>query len=339
MHCELLVPGLFAQGEAMRAAAAGLRLPALEMLLGRGRRAALRAEHAERWLLERFGLADAPLAAGALTLYGAGADPGDALWARADPVHLRLMRDHLALVPGAALELSREEAEPLCETLNRHFGARLELQAVRPGTWCARLAPGSAFEAASPLELAGADVNANLPGGAHAKDWHALLNEVQMLLHQHPVNEAREARGAPTVNSVWLWGAGALPARAAAPWQSVNADDPVALGLARLGGMRHRELSADAAAWLERAPEDGRHLLVLDRLRAPAALADPEACAARLRELEERWFAPLLAALKRGRIGMVTLAAPGGEAAISCETIRADLRRFWRFARPLERYA
>ena len=35
-----------------------------------------------------------------------------------------------------------------------------------------------------------------------------LMTELQMLLHEHPVNEARAARGVPTVNAVWLWGGG-----------------------------------------------------------------------------------------------------------------------------------
>ena len=80
-----------------------------------------------------------------------------------------------------------------------------------------------------PLELAGADVDPNLP----ARGWHPLLTEIQMALYDHPVNTAREARGAPVVNSVWFWGGGALPKEPRARWHSVSADDAVALGLAR----------------------------------------------------------------------------------------------------------
>ena len=35
------------------------------------------------------------------------------MWARADPVHLQLMRDRVVFVPGAALSISREEADAL----------------------------------------------------------------------------------------------------------------------------------------------------------------------------------------------------------------------------------
>jgi hypothetical protein len=49
-------------------------------------------------------------------------------------------------------------------------------------------------------------------------------------------------------------------------------------------------------------------------------------------------FAPLLAALRGGRVGMVTLHVPDSLGA-SFETVRGDLRRFWRRPRALEKYA
>jgi hypothetical protein len=159
-----------------------------------------------------------------------------------------------------------------------------------------------------------------------------------MVLHAHAVNLAREKRGEPTVNSLWLWGVGRAPAALECPWQSVAARDPLALGLARRAGARGRPLPASAEAWLDLLSEDGRHLALLDDLRTPRALsqdADYEAC---LGTLEERWFAPLLAALRAGRVGMVTVHVPDA-AAGAFETIRGDLRRFWRRPRPLARYA
>ena len=126
MHCELVIPGLFA------APAAG-RLAAAEMLLARGRCTSGPSQSLEAWLHEAFGLEDAPLAAGALTLLAAGGEPGGHCWTRADPVHLRLMRDRLVLVPPAALRIAHEEAEALCQALNAHFGERLSLQVIDEG--------------------------------------------------------------------------------------------------------------------------------------------------------------------------------------------------------------
>ena len=57
----------------------------------------------------------------------------------------------------------------------------------------------------------------------------------------------------------------------------------------------------------------------------------------RLRELEANWFAPLLAALRARRIGMLTVHLP--ESGLSFETARGDLGRFWRRPRSLSTYA
>jgi len=295
MHCELVVPGLFSAG-------AEARLAALELLLARARRQHRDARTMEQWLQDAFELGDAPFPAGALTLLASGGDPGESSWTRADPAHLRVMRDHVATAPADAMVLSQAEADALCEALSRHFAGQLEVRACEPRHWSARL-----------------------PGEAPPGD--ALLNEAQMLLHAHPVNEAREARGDLPVNSLRLWGAGHSPRSAQCRWQSVAADDPAVRGAARLAGARHRPLPGSAVEWLDRLPEDGRHLALLDA--SQAALA----------ELEQRWFAPLLGALRSARIGMVTLHVPDGADEVSFETIRGDLRRFWRRVKPIEHYA
>ena len=309
MHAELVVPGLLA-------AAQGARLPSAELLLARGRASRSEQVSVERWLQEAFGLEGDGLPAGALTGLSRG-EAAAGFLLRADPVHLQLMREHIALVPGAALSVSREEAEALAAAINAHFDGRLEVRVADPLRWWARLA--------EPIELAGEPALAHAgralqPGTAITQ---SLGTEIQMLLHAHPVNEAREARGEPPVNGLWLWGGGAAPRDLQSHWQSVTADDPVALGLAQAAKSRGRALPASADAWLARLPEDGRHLLLLDGLRPPLAL-------------EQAWFAPLLAALRGGRIGMLTVHVP--DSGVSFETIRADLRRFWRRRRPLASY-
>ena len=326
MHVELVVPELFQ---------AGAPAPALEMLLARGRRTSVKAGNLEDWLCRSFGIDEgSSIPAGALTAHAHGLNPGPDLWLRADPIHLRAGRDHVLLMPNQAFSITATEAEGLAAALTPWLAGKFALHAVRPDQWCLRIEGQGQSEASAkpPIDLAGANIDPHLP----PKHWHPLLTELQMALYEHPANTTREERGEPVINSVWLWGAGRLPAAASGPWQSVSADDPVALGLGRLAGMRHRAPGAGAADWLERAPEEGRHLVALDSLRGVRALGDLDALAKRLQELESNWFAPLLAALKSGRIGMLTIHIP--EAAASFETARGDLRRFWRRPRPLATY-
>ena len=296
MHIELIVPGLLSAPQADR-------LPALELLLARGRASAADAQGYASWLGEAFSVE--PLPAGALTASAEG------FWLRADPVHLRLVRDSMVLLPVAGLQPA--EAEQLVATLNRHFAGTHEFRCPHPDFWVVRTAP-AAIATRPAQELAGEDIDTYLPGAP----WTALLNEIQMALHEHPANEGREL----PVNSVWLWGAGELPRSAAGPWRSVSAAEPLALGLARAAGMRQRALPRSASAWLADMPEEGRHLVVLE--------GGAEA-------LEAGWFAPLLEALKTGRVGMVSVHVP--EAGLAIETTRSDLRRFWRRPRALASHA
>ena len=337
MHCELIVPALLPANQDAAAALAELRLPGLEMLLARSRRTADESISLEAWLMEAFGAEpDAEVPAGALTLVGLGGQPADATWMRADPAHLRLNRDQLVLVPAAAFGLKAPEADAFAATLNAHFAGQLVFHPLMPDRWCVRIEDSvGEVRTKTPVEVAGRDINRNLPAGEGSIRWHQALNEIQMVLHEHPVNEAREARGEPAVNSVWLWGAGSLPADLTALFQSVTADDPLALGFAQAAGLRHRTLPLGAEALLARLPGEGRQLIVLDALRMPVALGDFDAWRARVLELEARWFAPLVAALKAGRAGMVTVLVPDGSELRAFESTRNDLRHFWRRPKPL----
>ncbi|HEV7477725.1 MAG TPA: hypothetical protein VGO02_08305 [Burkholderiales bacterium] len=329
MHCELIVPSLFAT-------ATEARYPALELLLARGRRESAESRTLEQWLRQAFEQPGEALAAGALSLAAHGGSPGERWWARADPVHLRVMRDRAIVAPGEALEVASDEADALVEALNRHFAGAVEFRVLEPRRWVARLEPGTGVTEGPALYAAGRDAAiARGEEGLRA----ALLTEIQMLLHAHPVNEAREARGEPALNSLWIWGGGQPPRAAHGPWRSVAAADPSALGLAQLAGMRGLDLPPSAAAWLDLLPVDGRHLAVLDVLRVPTALEQQAEYGVGIEALERLWFAPLLAALRAERIGMVTLRVPDAAPGAGFETVRGDLRRFWRRPRALGRYA
>lgn len=178
-----------------------------------------------------------------------------------------------------------------------------------------------------------------MPDGSKGPHWRAVLNEIQMLLHEHPVNSAREARGAPTVNGLWLWGAGRIAATPSTAYVRMTSDNPVAKGLALAAGKRHAPLPASAREWLDGFDRTGVEAVVLDALRMPAAYGDMSAWRASLETLEHEWFAPLLAALRAGRIGMITVFAPCVSQTIETETTRQDLRFFWRRRRRLAAYA
>ncbi|MGZ7354524.1 hypothetical protein ACXWRX_09325, partial [Streptococcus pyogenes] len=73
----------------------------------------------------------------------------------------------------------------------------------------------------------------HLPQGPQGRRWRVLINEAQVLLHQHPLNAERRAKGLPPVNSLWLWGAGRLPAQVRGAFEGVIGDDLLLAALAR----------------------------------------------------------------------------------------------------------
>ncbi len=66
---------------------------------------------------------------------------------------------------------------------------------------------------------------------------------------------------------------------------------------------------------------------------------DPPRSATELAALERDWFEPLLAALRSRRIGMLSLSLPGADSLFEVETVRSDLRHFWRLRKPLTTYS
>ena len=202
---HLVIPDLFLPKNFAAGVSAGLRLPALEKLLGRGQGKMSEAVSLEQLLCGSFDLPlqdQAPIAPISAAFDGLAAG----CWMRADPVNLNLQRDQLMM---SAVQAGSGEAAALSASLNEHFsGQGLEFFAPHPQRWYVRLGELPRIRTTPLLQALGGDVRGVLPVGAEAARWHQLFNEVQMLLHAHPVNEAREARGEPTINSVWFWGGG-----------------------------------------------------------------------------------------------------------------------------------
>ena len=341
MHCHLLVPDLFWPDRDFRDIYRGLDTPALEQLLCKGRRRHAEAGSVEAWLCAQFNVdkqGDWPVAP--YCLLADGGDPGAHHWLRADPVHLKLEGNRLVLADSGTFSVSQQEAESLSYSLNAHFSADgLSFYPLRPERWYLRVETAPALATTALPEAAGRSIDNLLPRGADASAWRARLNDVQMLLHGHAVNEARESAGNVPINSVWLWGGGNLSDAVSAPFNAVWSRDAFAAGLAQAARIAAHDLPDSAADLLRASASEGVNLIVLDRLRGAAHYGDAHGWREGLARLERDWFAPLLEVLRQERIGMLSLHALGPEGALSAEVARGDLRRFWRRIRPLADFA
>ena len=249
---------------------------------------------------------------------------------RADPVHLRADIADLVLFDAARADLSRTEADALAGTVNDALGPHApRIDAAHPHRWYVVL-DAPARITTTPLSLAvGARVSAGMPRGPDAPRWHRWMNEVQMALHECPVNAERERRGAAPINSVWPWGAGSLPPAAPAPFVRAWSDDALVRGLARHAGVERGAMPAGARAWLDGSPRAGAHLIVFDDLYLAVRRADFDLWRHGIAHFSTAWAQPLLGALDRGAVARVSIRDEHGN---RFAATRRGRFRWWRRA-------
>ena len=334
----LFVPSLFWPEAADAVASSGLRLPALETLLSRGTTADSMCENEPAWLCGRFGVekqVDWPVAP--LAFAGDGGDPGAGYWLRADPVHLRVHNDGLILLAPETLEIAEDESRELTGALNRQFEAEgFVFHAPHPRRWYVKIpqAPKSPKIRTITLKQAiDRDVTRRLPEGEERLRWHRIFNEVQMLLHSHPVNLAREERGVTVVNSVWFWGGGTLPATSS-PFDAIQSDDPLAMGLAKTAGIMPAPVPADGGL-----AAGNNSLVDIRDAEREFIRGNVASWQAVLEKLETRWFVPVLDGLRGGRIGRAVVATVTDGRRHEWSATRGALWRIWKRPRPLAYHA
>lgn len=290
--------------DAWRAAAAapsgapGLR--DVEWLVTRGRRGVVPRCGWRAWLVAGTGLPD-----DALQRFPAGAciasltrDRVDGVWGCMTPVHLLTGLDRLQLAPLADLSLSADESGDLVRSINGHLaGSGFTLHAASVGPWLLECSIDLVCDAIEPACVEGRDVRELLPSGRDGRMIRRLMNELQMVLHEHPVNVERERRGLLAVNTLWPWGFGAAAARGPSALPQLRTDDPWLAGLWRRHGAAAEPLATAPGA----GPTDPAAALYASASR-PAI--DP---AASLLEVESRLLGPAVGALRRGTLAEVGL--------------------------------
>src|SRR6185312_8377541 len=110
-----------------------------------------------------------------ITLQADSREGGEAInaegsyWIRADPVHLRLERDHILLADSHIFHISLEEARQFTGLLNHHFTANqgINLFPLRPDRWYLRLLEPTLPHTHLLSEAVNRDIRNKLPFGAN----------------------------------------------------------------------------------------------------------------------------------------------------------------------------
>ncbi len=247
---------------------------------------------------------------------------------RADPVHLRTDTRGLVLFDTSRLSFNEEESRLLSASVDeylRHDGWTLE--AAGPGQWYLCGDTGQELRTHPLFAVRGELISDFMPAGKDAAFWLQRLNEIQMLMYSHPVNQNRAQRGAPAINSLWLWGGGEQQGPVSGSFTRLCSDSALLKGLAITAGIEQATLPDTAEELLDGVEKNEHILILLDLCSTPASYQEFPHWNSAVEQLDRTWFKVLNNALARRRIHRLELFPLDGY----CYSAgRFDLRRFWK---------
>jgi 2,3-bisphosphoglycerate-independent phosphoglycerate mutase len=136
---------------------------------------------------------------------------------RCNLVTLKFQADKTVMEDFSAGHITDEEARKVILDLNEEMSSKeirfypgvsyRHLMVLKNGA--AKFSNLEKLEFTPPHDIIGKEVSVFLPKMSELV--LALMNKSQRLLKNHPVNLAREAKGLPPANSIWLWGQGRSP--------------------------------------------------------------------------------------------------------------------------------
>lgn len=269
------------------------------------------------WTLSTLGRSLPETGVAALRLWGqTGVRPSG--WvAAADPVYLEPQLDHLRIHALSQPAVPVSDLEPLVNHLEKTLGDGSPFGFTRVGS-CVYIRATSPIGSAaqSPLGIEGHKPNDHLPSGPGADLHRGLVSEIEMALHEHPVNLERQRRRLPPINSLWIWGGGRAPEMAADPLPPLFSDDPLLKGY---------WASNDAYA----APWPGDFAACVDAAEGGFVATAPDSDDG---ESLEYWLQELRSTLGSRRLSSLVILFRDGVAA---RVRRSHSVRLWRRGSPL----
>ena len=130
-------------------------------------------------------------------------------WGLLTPAHWQVGAEQIVLLDPAQLQLGEDESRRLWQALQPLFESEgWALHWGAPSRWYLAHPSLTGLRSAAVERVVGEAIDRWLPDRRSAAMLRRLQSEAQMLLHTHPLNAEREARGELAVNSFWLSGTG-----------------------------------------------------------------------------------------------------------------------------------
>ncbi|KGF82061.1 hypothetical protein IA69_09025 [Massilia sp. JS1662] len=292
----------------------------------------------ELWIARALGVAHG-LVPGVATsaMRAIGLDPDDGMWFVVNPAHIQIARTHLQMGDMRQLDLREDEARALFDSARPCFeDAGYTLVWGFHDTWFMRADDWTEITTASPDAAVNMNLTDWMPSGPQARAFRKLQNDVQVTWFTDPANAAREARGQLPINSFWPWGNASMATEHAQQLVAKVSGKPL---------VRPRVAAFEAPGWLTALADrrldtlagldalldgDDNVLLACGNVVGPGIAADWSGWLQQMQRLETELFAPLLAALKMGRVKHVRLVLSHRDGLLETTTTPLAQRKFWR---------
>ncbi len=225
------------------------------------------------------------LPAAALSWCGEGGALRSGTWMHIDLVHFSAGMNDVHIM--SAGEISDEDIQQLMTALQPLLslaGFELHCSAANHWyVWCEEVLDVQTHALQIGLTTRSYDV---LPTGNDAPPLRRLLTEIQMLLHQHPLNQQRERQGLSVINAAWFSGAGSPTPATSSTLQRIMSDQPYVQGLCEQLNVTCWPIPRSVTEMLR--IRDNDMVLVIDGTN--------------VLQVEEQWLQPLLRGVNRGNV-------------------------------------
>ena len=254
--------------------------------------------------------AGANLGTGLAALRAGVKNPAETVWL-AELSAISVGREGATIAHPASFELTTDEADALFDSVSGLWADRaISALPLNNRQWRIWLDPSASTRSLTPAAMAEMRLTDWWPQEDSLREWRRLLNEIQMVWHEHPVNLARTERGELPINSLWLFGGaqGWSPTQpavqaAAEPRNRIRAhQDPLASSQTQAEdlssgliyeGLHTPYLQGDWAAWIAALPALSEHLSTLERTTS-LTLTGQQRCVI-LTPARKRWWHALIA--------------------------------------------
>jgi hypothetical protein len=249
----------------------------------------------------------ANLGTGLASLHAGVKNPSETVWL-AELSAITVGREGATIAHPASFELTHDEADALFDAVSGLWSDRaISALPINARQWRIWLDPSASTRSLTPAAMAEMRLSDWWPQEDSLREWRRLLNEIQMVWHEHPVNLARAERGEVPINSLWLFGGaqGWLPtplevqpalqvqARMQPVGPTQSAPGAQTLPTPVYEGLHTPYLQGDWAAWIAALPALSAHLSALDPNTSLTLTGQQRAVV--LTPVRKRWWHALVA--------------------------------------------